>query len=579
MSYFVDTGVRVGMRDGVKLDTNVWRPADGGPFPVLLLRTPYGKDLTDLIAYGTNPNLFGLIEAGYAIVHQDCRGTFRSGGRFVPHIHEAHDGADTIGWLRQQPWCDGTIGMYGPSYFGYTQWAAASCRPDGLEAIAPAVTTTDCYAAPCYSDGGAMSLQAAHFWATLMAFVDARNHLESGGEPDALTALGSILAEPEAHLRAVPVADQPHLARQMPWWRDWTGHATRDSYWRELAVADRIEEVTTPALHIGGWYDVFINNTLRTYAAMRKSAGSTAAREGQLLVVGPWDHMSYTATYPDRHFGLAAGSAAADLTSLHRRFFDRWLRGDEDALAGVPRVHIFVMGVDHWRDENDWPLPDTQYLPYYLGGGGSANSAQGDGTLSRAAPTVENCESFVYDPLCPVPSRGGRMLLAASRNAVGPVDQRDVEARDDVLCFTTEVLEGPVEVTGHISLVLHVKSSAVDTDFTGKVVDVFPDGRAICLTEGILRVRYRNSLVQPELMEPGQLYEIVVDLAATSNVFRSGHRIRLEVSSSNFPRYDRNTNTGHAMAQDAEDDMCVAVNQVLHGPRHLSRLVMPVIER
>lgn len=334
-----------------------------------------------------------------------------------------------------------------------------------------------------------------------------------------------------------------------------------------------------PALHVGGWFDIFAGNTARTYTRMKAEAGSPEAREGQRLIVGPWDHLNYAGIYQDRQFGLAADALAADLDGAHVRFYDRWLRGRTDALDGSAPVRIFVMGIDQWRDEQDWPLPDTTYVDYFLDGAGAANTAEGDGVLRTDRPSEETTDSYTYDPAQPVPSLGGRLLLPAALNAVGPVDQSAVEARADVLCFTTPVLDEPVEVTGHVSLVLHVASSARDTDFTGKLVDVHPDGRALYLTDGILRARYRNSRAEPELLEPEQVYELRLDLSVTSNVFLPGHRIRLEVSSSNFPRFDRNTNTGGAINTETLDQAVIAINRVMHGPEHPSRLVLPIIRR
>jgi len=306
---------------------------------------------------------------------------------------------------------------------------------------------------------------------------------------------------------------------------------------------------------------------------------------GQRLIIGPWDHLNSTGIYPDRRFGLTADAITQDLTSEHLRFFDRWLRGRTDAgrlrfgSDPEPPVKIFVMGIDQWREEQDWPLPDTRYESWYLHGSGRANTAAGDGRLSTDAPGDTAADTYLYDPLWPVPTLGGRIMLPTTANAAGAVDQRPAEARDDVLCFTSEVLTEPVEVTGHVSLTLFASSSAPDTDFTGKLVDVFPDGRAIFLTDGILRARYRNSLAEPEPLTPGEPYELGLDLSITSNVFLPGHRIRLEVSSSNFPRYDRNSNTGGVIAEESADQVTVAVNRILHGPAHPSRLILPVIRR
>jgi uncharacterized protein len=579
VSFTVEKDIMVPMRDGVALATDAWVPAGGAPGPVLLVRLPYGKDLIGLYAYGLVPNLFALIEAGYAVVYQDCRGTFRSGGEFSPMVNEAGDGADTVSWLLEQPWCDGSIGTFGASYLGFVQWAAVSAGSP-LKAIAPSVTTTDYYSAPWYSDGGALSLHAIQTWTTRMAMVHEMRALGAGGgDPQALMELAGMAADPAPHLEVLPVRVRPALEKQWPWWAEILAHPVRDRYWRDLSVADRFEDVTVPALNVGGWFDIFINSTVRTYAGLRSRGGSAAARDGQRLIVGPWDHLNHTGSYPDRQFGMRADALVSDLTGAHQRFYDRWLRGREDALAGSAPVRIFVMGIDQWRDEQDWPLPDTAYTGYHLHSSGRANTAGGDGELRAEAPGAEHADTYLYDPLRPVPTLGGRVMSPATANAAGPVDQRPVQARADVLCYSTPVLDRPVEVTGHVSLTLFVSSSAPDTDFTGKLVDVFPDGRAIFLTDGILRARYRESLTEPEPLTPGQAYEVTLDLSVTSNVFLPGHRIRLEVSSSNFPRYDRNTNTGGIITEDADADVQVAVNRVLHGPGHPSRLVLPIIDR
>jgi putative CocE/NonD family hydrolase len=573
MEYTVRKDVMVPMRDGIELATDTWIPS-GPPAPALLVRLPYGKDLPALLAYGLVPNVFALVEAGYAVVYQDCRGTFRSGGEFVPMLNEPNDGADTIAWLLEQPWCDGNIGTYGPSYLGFVQWASVTGSGQ-VKAIAPAVATTDYYTAPWYSDGGALSWHTVQSWTAQMAMIEALRQVSRGtGDPELLAGLAGMVGEPQPHLAALPLSHQPLIEKVWPWWAELLAHPTRDQFWRDLSVLDRAEQVTVPALHIGGWFDIFIANTARSFTELKARSG---APEGQRLIIGPWDHLNSTGIYPDRQFGMTADAITQDLTGHHLRFFDRWLR-DKTTPLQTP-VRIFVMGIDRWRDEPDWPLPGTSYVPYYLHGSGRANTSAGDGRLSTEAPGQTAVDTYLYDPLRPVPSLGGRVMLPSTANAAGPVDQRPVESRDDVLCFTTEVLAEPVEVTGHVSLILYVSSTAPDTDFTGKLVDVFPDGRAIFLTDGILRARYRNSLAEPEPLTPGEPYQISLDLSVTSNVFLPGHRIRLEVSSSNFPRFDRNTNTGGVIADESADQAAVAVNRVLHGPEYPSQLTLPVIRR
>ncbi|WP_342660114.1 Cocaine esterase [Rhodococcus ruber] len=582
MSFRVERNVMVPMRDGVTLATDVWIP-DGGPAPTLLVRLPYGKDTMMVLAHPANPNIFDLLNAGYAVVRQDSRGAYASEGEFTPMACEADDGVDTIEWVRQQPWSDGTVGTYGPSYLGFIQWASAARNPTGLKAIVPAVTNPDFYES-WHGEDGALTWHNIIFWATYMALNRARRAVTEGtGDPQAVAALAAAATESQKYPSKMSAdmmpAEQTLLFEYSPWLANWLRHPDRDHFWQELSPVEEGSEVSVPALHIGGWFDLFAGSTPLTYARMRAKARTAEAREGQRLIIGPWNHQDFSGVNHDRQFGPSADVAATGLTEMYLRFYDRWLRGKAHADDGMSPVRIFVMGIDQWRDEQDWPLPDTTYVNFYLDGGGHANTAAGDGVLRKELPSVETVDTYVYDPARPVPSRGGRVWLPAALNAVGPVDQREVEDRNDVLCFTTPVLEEPIEVTGHISLVLHIASSARDTDFTGKLVDVFPDGRAIYLTDGILRARYRHSLAEPALLKPEHVYEITVDLAVTSNVFLAGHRIRLEVSSSNFPRFDRNTNTGGVINAETLDEAIVATNRVLHGPEHPSRLVLPVIRR
>ncbi|WP_103344022.1 CocE/NonD family hydrolase [Amycolatopsis sp. CA-126428] len=582
MSFTVEVDVPVPMRDGVALATNVWLPDGPGPFPALLVRTPYGKDNAGLYGNPKLPDVFALVEAGYAVVAQDVRGTSRSPGTFVPHTHEGPDTVDTLGWLAAQPWCDGAVGMWGGSYLGFSQWQAAVHDVPALRAIAPVMTSADPYAAPWRSPGGALSQDAVLTWGTLSALRNLRRGLDDGrGDPADAGALLAGLAEPPSLHEPLPIAGRAAVTRSLPWLGQVLDHPERDAFWREIAAIDHVERITVPALHIGGWYDVFIGETVRSYTTLRHRGGNAAARDGQRLIIGPWSHPDGTdlGTYPDRSFGLAGSIKTAGITEEHLRFFDRWVRGRPGLPDDTHRVRLFVMGADEWRDEPDWPLPDTRYTAFFLDGGGRAGTAGGDGVLTRDTPAEDATDTFHYDPHDPVPSLGGTVLAAAPGTYPGPADQAAIETRADVLCFTTPVLQRPVEVTGHLTLVLHIRSSTQDTDFTGKLVDVHPDGRAILLCEGIQRVRYRESLTEPALLAPGTDAELTLDLGVTANVFRPGHRIRLEVSSSNFPRYDRNTNTGATIAADDADAVVVAVNHVRHGPAHPSRLILPVIER
>jgi putative CocE/NonD family hydrolase len=570
--YVFDVDVRIPMRDGVALSANVWRPAEGRA-PTLLMRLPYGKD-QDAALGDYMPQVTTLIRAGYAVVVQDCRGTFRSEGDFIPHVAERPDGEDTVSWIADQPWSDGTVGMYGPSYLGMVQWEAAVMNTPALKAIAPCYTCLDKYEALWYSTGGALSLSLLTWWCSFMYANDAQRSLGHGiGTIDQLQEIGRAALTSDLLTEVLPTSQVPVLADYGKWWSDWMAHPSHDEYWDAVDLRPDLPKVEIPALNIGGWYDLYIGATVRDYADARRRAGTE-----QRLIIGPWDHLAMTGVYPDRSFGPLASGALFGLTDLQVKFFDRWLRGDTTALDGVAPVKLFVMGIDQWRDEQEWPLPDTQWTDYHLTGGGRANTSDGDGTLTVAPGTEPRRDTYLYDPRRPVPTAGGA-CLPMTFGFGGPVDQRTVAARDDVLCYATPVLEEPLEVTGPISVTLFVSSSAVDTDFTAKLVDVFPDGRAINLCDGIVRTRYRDGLDKEELMEPGTIYEVTIDMTATSNVFAPGHRLRLDVSSSNFPRYDRNTNTGGVIAEESEDQMIAAINHIHHGPDHPSRLVLPIIDR
>jgi len=332
-------------------------------------------------------------------------------------------------------------------------------------------------------------------------------------------------------------------------------------------------------LHIGGWYDIFLNGSLQGYIGMRRAAKSAEAQNRQKLVVGPWSHgTNWTSSYHEMDYGIDASGEAVNLTGLQLRWLERWVKGIPNGIDQEPPVRIFVMGINQWRDEADWPLPDTRYTPYYLHSSGHANTLHGDGTLSPLPLNAEPADTFVYDPLNPVPSIGGANLMPFA-STIGPRDQQQVETREDVLVFSTPVLTQKLEVTGPITAHLYVSSSAPDTDITCKLVNVHPDGRAMLLTDGILRLRYRHSLSEPTLLQPDEIVPITIDLWSTSNVFLAGHRLRIEVSSSCFPKFARNSNTGGNVAMESREEYQVAVNRIYHDAEHPSHILLPIIER
>lgn len=578
MNIKIEKNLKVPMRDGVELLTDVYRPEPEGPVPAIVQRHPYDKEHEAF--RNQSIDVLRVVQQGYAVVTQDSRGTYSSPGEFDLLADEARDGADTIEWAAAQPWSTDKVGMVGASYYGATQWLAAREAPRHLAAIAPFRSSPDYYGGWAYR-GGAFELGFQLLWSLILGSGEMLRRIGEGRATieQLLEHLRGADAAGELYWR-LPLNDLTELGDLAPHYFDWLGHPSYDAYWQSVAPATDFGAIQAPALSIGGWFDIFLRGTLAGYQSLKALGGSAAARRPR-LVIGPWAHGQAFGAFPEREFGVLASAEAADITGMQLRWFDRHLKGIEDGYDSEPSVKIFVMGPNVWRYEEDWPLPDTTFTDYFLQSGGNANSASGDGALDEAAPGDEKEDVFLYDPRNPVPTIGGESFLPAlfiGANS-GPRDQSALEARHDVLCYTTLPLEHEIEVTGPIELILQCSSSACDTDFTGKLVDVSPDGRAEIVTDGILRMRYRDSLSDPVLLEPGQVYEVRIDLSATSTVFAAGHRLRLEVSSSNFPRFDRNTNTGRVIADDGPDDLEVAVNRVFHDHARPSRLVLPIIDR
>jgi uncharacterized protein len=578
----IETDLRVPAPDGILLATDVHRPAGAGPWPTLVARMPYNKDL--LVLESTGFDVHRAVKAGYAVVLQDSRGRFASDGQFVPFADEAADGAATIAWAAEQPWSTGEVGMIGGSYLGMTQWAAASQAPPALRAIAPVVTPDQQYDGWVYQ-GGAFQLGFTLWWVLTILSAGELQRRMTQGDPDAAQRLEQLVAaSDDENLYLVrPLRGHPALRGIADYYDSWLDHPTYDAYWKATAPREHWAEITVPALNVGGWFDVFLQGTLANYVGMRQAAASDEARFGQRLVIGPWAHGALSGTYPEQSFGMSSGiDGAVDLTGLQLQWFDRLLKGEGTGWGPEFPVRLFVMGVNEWRAEADWPLPDTKYVDWFLHSSGRANTATGDGELSMSDPQeAEADDVFIFDPRHPVPTVGGASYLPGlfiGANS-GPRNQEQLEQRPDVLCYTSEALTGPLTVIGPLEAVLYVSSSAVDTDITAKLVDVAPDGRAMSIADGILRCRFRESLQGSTPMSPGQIYELRITMVATAVVFAADHRIRLEVSSSNFPRFDANTNTGGNIADEGDLDLVVAINRVHHDADHASRVVLPVIAR
>lgn len=571
----MERAVEIPMRDGMILRAEIYRPAVPGPVPAILTRTPY--DRTQPMNLGIGPDALRATAAGYALVVQDVRGRWGSDGDFIPFVHEAADGYDTVEWVAGQPWCDGNVGMIGGSYVGYTQWTAAAQRPPHLRAIAPVVATSDLHDFWIY-EGGAPSLWFNVSWLASLGLDAVTKRFP--GETWRVEALVKAMDTLGDHLPPVP-GMTPAVFEMVgigDLYRTWVEHPERDAWWRGLSVRESHAAIEVPSLSIGGWYDCFIGGTLANHAGMTAGGGSAAARSGTRLVVGPWRHAYPLLADPagDAAFGIASSAAGIDLSAMILRFFDRWVKGIETVAPEAP-VKLFVMGTNVWRDEEAWPLARAIPTELFLRSGGRANTLWGDGVLSEDPPVAgELADTFVSDPSDPVPTRGGNLCCLQLVQDPGAFDQSEVEERDDVLVYETEPMDEDVEVTGPVTLSVWVSSTAPDFDVTAKLIDAFPDdGIARNLCEGITRARYRKGTDRAELVPVGEPVEIVVDLLGTANVFREGHRIRLEVAAANWPRFDRNPQTGGAIAGAAE--LRAARQTIHHDAAHPSRLRLPII--
>jgi len=540
-------GVAATMRDGVKLIADIYQPEADAKFPVLLERTPYSR-------VGAADSASAMAAHGYVVIVQDTRGRFDSQGEFYPFRYESQDGYDTVEWAANLPYANGKVGMFGGSYVGATQMLAAMASPPHLVAIQPYVTASEYYDGWTYQSGALMQWFASS-WSTGLAVDTLRR--KAGGLQDPKSWVGQLPVDSYGMLELPPVSA---LA---PYFRDWVAHERDDDYWQPWKISDRYGEMKIKALHSGGWHDIFLKGTIQNYLGMRKAS---PARDDQRLLLGPWAHAD---TSPEGKIGdvTFGKNAVLDTDGAILRWYDYALKGERNEYATGAPVRIFIMGENTWRDEREFPLARTRYTRYYLR----------KGALATDAPGAEPPDRYEYDPANPVPTIGGRLCCGNNQLPPGPADQRPNEGRADVLVFSTPPLPQDVEATGWVKATLYASSSAVDTDFTALLADVEPSGYARFLTDGIVRARYRNSTRRAEPIEPGKIYEYSIDLWATSNLFKAGHRIRLYVSSSNFPRFNRNLNTGEPIAGSTR--MTKAIQRIYHDAQHPSALVLPVIPR
>lgn len=528
-----EKNVRIPMRDGVTLAADVYRPDEEGRFPALVQVSYY-------VTSAGQADFF--VPRGYVCVLANSRGRGGSAGEWDPYVNEPKDGFDVQDWVGQQPWCNGRVGTFGQSYNAFTQIMSAPLASPYLKCLVP-VEGQQTFFGHQYNDG------------VLQLNVVFTHGLFATGA----TGLQGHIPIRDPHFLQLPLmsaADKvPHPQAQRI--KKWLQHARYDDHWKSFGVKDKYDRIQAPAYFVTGWYDNLVHENFRNFLGFRQQGGNEAVRRGTKLRVGP---------------GVHGANPLPQAESL--RWFDYWLKDLPTGINEEPPLRIFVMGAGRWRDEYEWPLARTQFTKFYLSSGGQANSVNGDGRLTTTAPGEDSrADSFVYDPANPLYTLGGQ--ISTNSEIWGPQDRQSVQTRKDVLVYTTEPLAEDTEVTGPVAVKLYAASTAVDTDFTATLTDVQPDGRAIHICEGIRGATFRESLEHPTPIVPGQVYEYAISLWETSQVFAKGHRIRLEISSSNFPRYARNQNTGLPLGISAE--IKTATQTIFHDAQQPSHLLLPII--
>jgi putative CocE/NonD family hydrolase len=547
------------LSDGDTLRADVWRPAKPGRYPTLLIREPYGKRNAENVTYA-HPSWYA--QQGFAVVAQDVRGRGESDGEFVPFGTEAEDGEATIGWVAEQAFCNGSIGMYGFSYGGATQLQAASRRPAALKAMVPALTSADYYEGWAYKNG-ALSLAFVASWASMLAAESARRH----GDVDLEMALLDQFLNTGTFAN-LPLAEYPNLTAGGVggFFKEWLEHPTNDEFWRKWNVADELANTTADALCVAGLYDIFLDPTLDAFRRLAERSGPVTE-----LIVTPWYHIPWSSTVATVDYGPAALNR---IDEWQLDFFSRTLRGDGTSRTGDQRVRAFITGRQDWVSYESWP-PPSEPQTFYLHGT-RANSVSGDGLLTTETPGQEPPDVFTYDPASPSPSLGGRSCCFPTVSPMGPVPQNALEVWNSLLVYTSRPLERDLLVVGEVVCTLFAATSEVDTDWVFRLCDVGPEGMSINITDSIQRARFRDGTDEERLLPADEVAEFTLR-SSCAHLFRAGHRLRLHVTSSSFPMWDRNLNTGGRFAHERLADRRTAVNTVFHDDRHRSHLTLPAL--
>ena len=537
------------MRDGITLSADVYLPLGGTSLPTIVQWTPYESTRERFVSWGV-----WFARRGYAAVVVDVRGRYESDGHFTAWEKDGVDAHDTVTWAAGEQWSNGRVGTWGRSYGGLVQWQLAHLGHPNLVCIAPQVIHDD-YFWEGYWTGGAfqlaLTLGAAALWSSAISLI-------TGPTAGDIVLSDRVIS----HLPLIEL-DEVSIGRKVDYWRLWWEHQCNDEYWQQFH--HRPEKLDVPIFQQGGWFDPYCGSHLRTFATI-------GDRLPNRVLMGPWSHEEEIEEF---HGDVDLSGALTVIRDHELVFYDRFLKEQDNGWDDRPPLELYVLGANEWRREHEWPLARTELTPWYLRKGGA---------LDRDVPrSDEPGDRYTYDPADPVPTIGGvSSVLTMTQGAQtpvtpGPRDQRELERRNDVLAYTSDVLDQDVEAIGPVEMVLYAASSAKDTDFIVRLCDVHPDGRSIFVTEGILRARYRNSHEgdSTELLEPGEVAEYRIRCYPTANVFRKGHRLRVDVSSSSFPRFSRNLNNGEDIGTSTR--MVVAEQTVLHTDVYPSHVLLPVI--
>ena len=590
----VNADLPVIMRDGVTLLADVFRPTTNDKLPVLLMRTPYDKKTAQTCVY---LDTMWYARYGYIVVVQDCRGRFASEGEWYPYRQEAEDGEDTVLWASKLPGCNGEVAMYGFSYPGALQLMAATQNLPELCTIMPAMTSSNFYE-PWTYEGGAFAQGFVQSWALSLG----RDTALRAGNVTAYKRMLSILGQYNMYCATTPLnALMEEFREFIPYYFDWVMHDTYDDYWRAISIKEKYDDIFIPALHVGGWYDIFLSGTIQNFMELESRRKADPSRGRQKLVVGPWHHVPWQPKVGCVNFGADAENIV-DLIQL--RWLDQQMRGvnqqdldpestvdspasgpgsvgfqpayspDTDDPLDDPNVSVFVLGANKWQHFETWPPEQAKELKLYLHSNGRANATAGDGQLSSIKPSKEPWDSFIYDPTAAVPSAGGHSCCFEDVLPMGACDQSANQGRNDILIYSTDPLADDVTIAGAVSVELFASSSVCDTDFTAILTDVDPAGKAINICNGIIRTgRITKNQFAPLI--PGQIYSFTITLGWTAACFKRGHRMRIEISSSNFPHYDRNPNTGNRFSD--LPDWKPARQIIYHDDEHPSALLVQSI--